>query len=101
MQQPMNKELHEWNWYGTWMLDWAASDCHWESYDIWLKAYFADRLDAEEFYELGEISSLDLIDAYWTAVQPVYRLFQPFWKIARFWRKVADSLKLNSFSRET
>lgn len=65
----------EWDWYGTWLLDWLTCDrddadfasSAWLSFDIWAKAY------RKANPELLEVSDLELIEEHYTeALQPVF-----------------------------
>jgi hypothetical protein len=63
----------DWDWYGTWVIDWLCCTDPWESYDIWERAYLAvnpELLETrEESYINGEGdglgTTLDLIENHY------------------------------------
>jgi hypothetical protein len=52
-----------WDWYGTWIVDWLCCQDGWESFDIWRTAYLEANPDIEDEYE--EFMDIQLlIDIY-------------------------------------
>lgn len=63
----------EWDWYGTWIVDWLTSNDGWEVYDIWEKAYLKANPGLEEARENSYIdnegdgvgTTLDLLENHY------------------------------------
>lgn len=63
----------EWDWYGTWVIDWLLEDCPWGRYDIWEKAYLSIHPEIEDMREQSYINhegdgagtTLDLIENHY------------------------------------
>lgn len=78
------KERIEWNWWGTWVIDWLTcdplSDNNWTDFGIWAKAY------REANPEFSEVSDLELIELHYEeAMKPVLQSWIFFiWQFLSF-----------------
>ena len=71
----------EWNWYGTWLVDYFCCNCPYDAYDIWESAYLQEHtylLDARETLTNEDLcdepgTTLDLLtNHYHQSMQPIW-----------------------------
>lgn len=77
----MKREQIEWDWWGTWLIDYCCAQDAYDAYDIWEKAYLAAHphlMDARE-----TLTADDACDAPGTTLDLVtnhyHQSLQPFW----------------------
>lgn len=89
-------EQFEWNWYGTWVLDWLCENEPYTGCDIWMRGFFEEYPELEDAYLHCEIDFLEVFDYYGSATLPVVQapIFQPFFALSAFWYQVARKLRL-------
>jgi hypothetical protein len=89
----MKKQQIEWNWWGTWVIDWLTCDrddfsaSAWLAFDIWKEAYLKANPDLRA-------NDLDLIEEhYCEAMKPVFDSWVFALYLALHWpSKVVHSL---------
>lgn len=86
----------EWNWYGTWVLDYLCTEDPWLAFDFWMKAYLEAHPDLDDAYQHGEINTVDLIEYYPGATDCVRAslLYQLMVPLIEFWAWVYWVLRL-------
>lgn len=84
--------MTNWNWYGTWVIDWICEDDTSECFEIWRAAYI------REHPELQSLGTLDLVmEHYESSLRPLENsllmmivrvLYFPINSIQKAWWKI-------------